>query len=208
MRMKTLLLATNNSGKLSELQSLLGGLPLRLATPRALGIDIEVNETGETYAQNAALKAAAFARHSGLACLADDSGLEVDALDGRPGLHSARFSPQPGATDGDRRRLLLALLTGKPRPWTARFCCWVALTIPLAGGGLEIHHAEGVCPGEIIPEERGEHGFGYDPIFLPAGEARTMAELPPEVKNTLSHRARAVIAIRPLLLKYLEFEPD
>lgn len=206
--MKTLLLATNNSGKLSELHALLGDLPVRLAAPRALGIDLEVEETGETYAQNAALKAAAFARRSGLACLADDSGLEVDALDGRPGLHSARFSPQPGATDCDRRRLLLAQLAVKPRPWTARFRCWVALTVPLAGGGLEIYHAEGVCPGEIIPEERGEHGFGYDPIFLPAGEARTMAELPLEVKNTLSHRGRAVTAIRPLLLKFLESQPD
>lgn len=201
--MKKLLLATNNPGKLRELEALLGDLPLHLLSPRAVGIDLEVVETGESYAQNAVLKSSAFAQRSGLACLADDSGLEVDALDGRPGLHSARFSLQPGATDSDRRRLLLNQLAGKARPWTARFRCWVAFAEPMPEDRIELNLAEGICSGEVIPEERGMNGFGYDPIFLLPEQGRTMAELPSEVKNAISHRARAVQNIRSVLLKWL-----
>jgi XTP/dITP diphosphohydrolase len=193
--MMELLLATNNPGKRREIQALLADLPVKLVTPAMLGLQLDVVEDGATYQENAALKGRAFAQAAGLPALADDSGLEVDALDGAPGLHSARYAPQPGATDADRRAYLLANLRGRPRPWTARFRCWVALAQP--GGGLEF--AEGVCPGEIIPEARGSDGFGYDPIFLLPELGRTMAELTMAEKNRLSHRARAVLAARPLI---------
>lgn len=201
--MRTLLIATNNPGKRRELLALLAGLDLKLATPADLRLALEVEETGATYAANAALKAAAFARASGLPALADDSGLEVDALDGRPGLHSARFAPWHGATDADRRRLLLERLQAFPRPWTARFRCVTALALPGADDSGDVRLAEGVCPGEIIPEERGADGFGYDPVFLLAELGRTMAELTMEEKNRLSHRARAVLAARPFIADLL-----
>ena len=191
----TLLLATNNPGKLRELQAIFADLPIELITPAAIHLDINVDEDGSTYAENAAKKAIAFARASGLTCLADDSGLEVDALDGAPGLYSARYSTKPGATDADRRAFLLSKLGGKPRPWTARFRATVAIASP--EGSVEI--AEGICPGEIIPEERGTGGFGYDPIFFMPELEQTMAELPEETKNRLSHRARAVQAAMPIL---------
>ncbi len=171
-------------------------------TPSELGIKLNVIEDGTTYAQNAARKARAFADSSGLVTLADDSGLEVDALGGRPGLKSARFAPQPGATDGDRRQLLLKQLVGLPRPWTARFRCVVAITAP----GAETLYTEGVCEGEIISEERGDFGFGYDPIFLIPEKGRTMAELLMEEKNTLSHRALAVRAAIPSLKLHMADE--
>jgi XTP/dITP diphosphohydrolase len=206
--MPQILIASNNPGKLREIQALLMDISAELVLPRQLGIEMEVPETGETYAENAALKAAAFARRSGLLTLADDSGLEVDALDGRPGLHSARFSPARGATDADRRRLLLDHLAGKPRPWTARFRCVVAVANPealnaLPSPGIELTFTEGICEGEIIPTERGSDGFGYDPIFLLPELDRTMAELTMEQKNRLSHRARAILAARRRLLELL-----
>ena len=154
--MKYLLLATNNIGKLREIQALLGDLGIQLLTPKDAGIQLEVVEDGETYAANAARKAIAFSRESNLLSLSDDSGLEVEALNGAPGLHSARFSPQPGATDADRRALLLHYLQAHSRPWRARFHCTVALAAPDGWVGL----AEGNCLGEIIPEERGQDGCG------------------------------------------------
>jgi XTP/dITP diphosphohydrolase len=193
--MLTLLLATNNPGKLVELHELLDDLNLNLVAPDQLGLDIEVEEHGATYAENARLKGIAFAHASGLLTLADDSGLEVDALNGLPGIRSARFSPQKGASDADRRRYLLERLDGLPRPWTARFRCVIALVSPPG----QVQYTEGVCPGEVIPQERGQNGFGYDPIFLLPELGRTMAELEPGEKNRLSHRARAVLAARPLL---------
>jgi XTP/dITP diphosphohydrolase len=194
-----LLLATNNPGKIAEMKALLGALDLDLLTPASLGLDLEVAEDGQTYAENAARKAEAFARLSGLAALADDSGLEVDALDGRPGLHSHRFAPQAGATDADRRAFLLQQLAGKPRPWTARFRATVAISVP----GRETRLAAGTCEGGIIPEERGTNGFGYDPIFLVPEFGRTMAELTMDEKNRLSHRARAVENAIPILREVL-----
>jgi XTP/dITP diphosphohydrolase len=195
--MKKMLLASNNVGKQREIQSLLDDLDIELITPDNLGLHLEVLEDGTTYAENAARKAMAFARASGLVALADDSGLEVDALEGAPGLHSARYSLIAGATDADRRTLLLQQLQSHPRPWPARFRCVVALANP-AG---QVWFAEGECPGEIIPEERGHNGFGYDPIFLLPDLGLTMAELTLEQKNHLSHRSRAVTAARPVLLK-------
>lgn len=195
---KRLLIATNNRGKMAEIRALLAGLEVSLVTPGDLGLDLEVPEQGQTYAENAAYKALAFAAASGLLSLADDSGLEVDALNGRPGLHSNRFGPQP-ATDASRRRYLLEQLAGRPRPWTARFRATLALARP----GSEVRLTEGICEGEIILEERGSNGFGYDPLFLIPGTGRTMAELSMDEKNRLSHRARAVRNALPILRELL-----
>jgi len=199
--MPKLLIATNNRGKLREMQALLADLPAELVIPADLGLQLEVDETGITYAENAILKARAFALASNLVVLADDSGLEVDALGGQPGVHSARFAPWPGATDADRRKLLLTRLAGRPQPWTGRFRCLAAVAAPFDD---TVQLAEGVCPGQIISEERGENGFGYDPIFLIPELGRTMAQLEMDEKNRLSHRARAVLAARPLLVEALK----
>jgi len=199
---KTLLIASTNPGKLIEIGALLDDLPIRLVLPADIGIWLHVEETGSTYAENAALKAAAYCQASGLVTLADDSGLEVDALDGAPGLHSARYAPQPGATDADRRAHLLKNLSasGKPRPWTARFRCVVAVMVP----GGEIAFREGSVEGEIATEERGSNGFGYDPVFFIPPLGQTMAELPEGMKNRLSHRGRAVSGARGLLMEIFD----
>ena len=197
--MTKLLLATTNPGKILEMKALLGDLEIELLDPFDLGLDLEVVEDGETYAENAARKALAYTRASGLVTLADDSGLEVDALGGLPGIRSHRFAPQAAATDAGRRAALLELLQGHPRPWKAHFHCTVALASPSG----EVRYAEGDCSGEIIPEERGQNGFGYDPIFLIPPLSRTMAELSTDEKNHLSHRARAVTASRPILAELL-----
>lgn len=198
--MRTLLIASSNPGKLREFQQILNDLPVELVLPASLGLGLEVDEDGATYAENAAKKALAYAQASGLISLADDSGLEVDALDGAPGLYSARYAPWEGATDADRRRYLLQNLQAKPRPWTARFHCTVAIATP-AG---QVYFTEGFCPGEITDQERGKGGFGYDPIFLLAERGVTMAELPPEEKNRISHRGRAVQAAIPILQPLIE----
>jgi len=204
--MLELLIASTNPGKLREIQAILAEAPgwqsdrLKLLQPADLGLRLDVQEDGQTYAENAALKAGAYCRASQKVTLADDSGLEVDALGGQPGLHSARYAPQPGATDSDRRAFLLQNLKGHARPWTARFRCTVALATPAS----EIYYSEGVCPGEIIEQERGHNGFGYDPIFLLTEQGRTMAELSMAEKNRLSHRARAVQAAVPFLEKIIK----
>lgn len=191
-----LLIATNNPEKVREFRALLGHVAwISLVSPADLGLQIEVAEVGNSYAANAALKANAFAQASGLICLADDSGLEVHALDGAPGLYSARYSPKPGATNSDRRAYLLENLAAKPRPWQARFRAVIAITTPDG----KAQFAEGSCEGELIPDERGSGGFGYDSIFLVAGSDKTMAELSPEEKNQVSHRARALSASMPIL---------
>ena len=193
--MTRLLLASTNPGKVREILDLLGDLPIEVVTPQQIGLELSILENGATYAENAAIKAQTYAPLAGMLTLGDDSGLEVDALGGLPGIRSARFSPLPGATDADRRQCLLQRLHTYPRPWTARFRCTVALATPSG----ELYFAEGECPGEIIPEERGQNGFGYDPIFLLNELDLTMAELTTEMKNRLSHRARALQAARPLL---------
>ena len=190
-----LLLGTNNPGKLKELRALLADLPLKLVNPREAGLSLKVKETGKTYRENAILKAAAFAEAAGVWTLADDSGLEVEILDGAPGLYSSRYAAWPDATDADRRAVLLENLRGHERPWIAQFRC----TIALCGPEGTQHITSGICPGEIVPEERGSGGFGYDPIFLVGEEELTMAELGVEKKNTLSHRGRAVQKIIPIL---------
>ena len=195
--MKQLLIATNNKGKIKELQDLLKDTGIQLVTPEQIGIDLDVIEDGSTYAENAAKKAIAFAESSGLISLADDSGLEVDALNGAPGLYSARYgSPDGGKlSDAERRAFLIRNLQDMPRPWTARFHATIAVAVPNG----ETHLAEGFCEGEIIPEERGTGGFGYDPIFLLSELGKTMAELSMKEKNRLSHRARAVMNARGIL---------
>jgi XTP/dITP diphosphohydrolase len=197
--MTKLLIATQNQGKLREIRAILSDPNVTLLTPNDLGLVLEIVEDGQTYAENAAKKALTYAQASGILTLGDDSGLEVEALGGAPGIYSARYSPKAGANDADRRAYLLQNLAGKPRPWKARFYATVAIALPEGN----VHLANGECPGEIIPEERGNNGFGYDPIFLLPELGRTMAELDEDHKNRISHRARALQNIRPLLAKLL-----
>ena len=181
-----LLIATHNAGKLAELRDLLHGVPCTLLSLSDVGIELDVDETGDTLEENAILKATTYARLSGLLTLADDSGLEVDALGGAPGVHSARYAG-PGATDADRIAKMLNNLALHPQPWTARFRCVIAIAAP--DGDFELHG--GACEGVIISEPRGENGFGYDPAFLFPESNRTMAELSDAEKNEVSHRGIA-----------------
>jgi len=190
-----LLVATRNEGKVEEYEELLAGLPLALTFLTREGITAEVEETGSTFKENAVQKAEEYARLSGLLTLADDSGLEVDALGGEPGVFSARYAGV-GATDEDRYRLLLK--TMGEIPWaqrTARFRCVVAVAEP---GGNRLT-SEGICEGVIAFSPEGSYGFGYDPVFFLPRFGQTLAQLPPEVKNRISHRARAAQKIRPQL---------
>ena len=193
--MYKLLLATNNKGKVAEIKALLDKTGLSVITPAEIGLAIEVPEDGSTYAENATKKATAFSQASGYPALGDDSGLEVDALLGQPGLHSHRFCPIPDATDADRRKYLLEKLQEAPRPWTAHFHATVAVVLPSG----EVHLTSGQCDGEIIPKERGSNGFGYDPIFFIPEIGHTMAELEMDEKNRLSHRAQAIQNAIPIL---------
>ena len=184
---KKLLIATHNAGKLAELRVLLRSVPYALVSLTDVGIAADVEETGSTLEANAALKATTYARLAGLPTLADDSGLEVDALNGAPGVRSARYAGLD-ATDADRITKLLANLAAHPQPWTARFRCVIAIAAP--NGVIERH--EGACEGVIISQPRGDNGFGYDPVFLLPEYGRTMAELSDAHKNRISHRAIAV----------------
>jgi XTP/dITP diphosphohydrolase len=198
-----LLVATNNSGKIREYEALLEELPdgVEITFPAREGLDLDVEESGQTFEENACLKAEAYATASGLPALADDSGLEVDALGGSPGVYSARYGG-PGASDEDRYRKLLAALDGVPAGRrSARFRCVVALALP----GGPVRTAEGRCEGQIGFTPRGEHGFGYDPVFVVEGHGgQTLAELDPERKNRISHRAQALKAARPELQAMLQ----
>jgi XTP/dITP diphosphohydrolase len=195
--MNKLLLATNNQGKVHEYQDLLKCLPLELVTPASIGIKLDVAESGSTYQDNARLKAEAFAKASNLLTLADDSGLEVDALHGEPGIRSSRYAGQ-GSSDADRVRYLLSRLKDVPdEQRTARFRCVIALVWPDG----KIEYCSGVCEGIITREPRGKEGFGYDPIFYFPGFQKTMAELSMDVKNNISHRALAAKEACELLNK-------
>ncbi len=197
--MPKLLIATTNPGKLREYAAIFDGLPLELRTLRDEGIADEVEETGETFAENARLKAEYYARRSGQLTLADDSGLEVAALGGEPGVRSARYAG-PGKSDAERNAFLLQKLAGVPfHARLARFVCAIALARP--DGGIEL--VEGVLPGVIEFEPRGEGGFGYDPLFYVLDEDATLAELPLERKNQISHRARAAREARQVLDRWL-----
>lgn len=182
-----LLLATSNPGKVDEYRVLLAGAPVTLVTPAEQGLEGQPEETGATFEENALLKARYYAQASGLLSLADDSGLEVDALGGEPGVHSARYAGD-GATDADRVVLLLSRLKDvASEKRTARFRCVVALAWP--EGATEIFH--GSCEGQIADELRGNNGFGYDPVFYVPELGKTFAELESDVKNQRSHRAIA-----------------
>lgn len=195
-----LVLATANPGKVRELRELLRDLPLELVPAEGMP---EVEETGAGFAENAELKARAASAWSGEWALADDSGLEVDVLGGAPGVHSNRWAGE-GASEADRNaHLLRALAPYPPESWTARYRAVVALAAP--DGRLWL--TEGVCEGRIVAEARGEGGFGYDPHFLLPELGRTMAELPLETKNRLSHRARALEAARPILERMCGLQP-
>ncbi len=197
-----LLIATHNRGKLAEYAELLCGLPVELVSLDDLGITFEVEETGATFCENALLKARAYAEASGLVTVADDSGLEVDALGGAPGVLSARYAG-PGATDEQRYQRLLEELADVPKPErTARFQCVIAVAWPDGRRAL----TKGTVEGEITTAARGAHGFGYDPVFYLPQQRCTMAELPPEAKNQISHRAIAAQALRELLTRCLAEE--
>ncbi|MGQ9626505.1 MAG: XTP/dITP diphosphatase [Anaerolineae bacterium] len=194
-----LLIATRNPGKLREYKELLKDLPFEPTYLPEEGIDFEVQEAGQSFAENARLKASSYARASGLLTLADDSGLEVDALGGEPGVRSARYAGE-NAGDEERYWLLLKKLEGVS--WerrTARFRCVLALATPEG----EIYLTEGVREGMIAFGPRGEYGFGYDPVFYMPEYGRTMAELLPEEKNRLSHRAQAVEKMKEILKRFI-----
>lgn len=194
--MTELLIATRNAHKVQELAQILVGVPVVLRSLADKGIPDEVEEIGATYAENASLKATTYAGLSGMQSLADDSGLEVDYLGGEPGLRSARYAGE-GASNQDRIAKLLRNLEGVP--WEqrkARFVCVIAIAEPDGAPVL----FEGTCEGVIALEPKGKGGFGYDPVFYMPEFGCTMAELPEEVKNRVSHRARAVQAAVPFLL--------
>lgn len=190
-----LLLATENPGKARELLLLLQGIPYEVVTPQSAGVNLAVAETGTTMEENAREKATAYARASGLLTLADDSGLEVDALNGEPGVRSKRYAGEH-ASDEERVAFLLRKL--KNIDWdkrTARFRCVMAIAL----SDKECRQCEGECRGIIALEPRGEGGFGYDPIFYLPELGKTMAELPMDIKNHISHRARAALKARAIL---------
>jgi XTP/dITP diphosphohydrolase len=197
-----LLIATQNPHKRTEFQALLDGIPYELVLPADIDLrDFDVEETGSTLAENATLKARAFAQASGLLSLADDSGLFVDALNGEPGIYSKRYGG-PGLDDSGRRRRLLEALQDVPdAERTARFEAVIAVSDPMAAtpqGELIMVH--GICPGKIIYEDRGTGGFGYDPLFIPDGYDQTFAEMDPALKDRASHRGLAAAQILPLLI--------
>lgn len=194
---KELLIATRNAGKLVEVRELLLDLPVSLKSLLDFPHTGEVEETGATFAENASIKATAYALQTGAWTLSDDSGLEVQALGGAPGLFSARYAG-PSATDAERVKLLLSELarTGDPLR-RARFACAVSISNP---AGSIINVSTGVCEGRIAHQPRGTGGFGYDPVFIPEGFEQTFGELSPEVKKEISHRARALAGTRSFLL--------
>jgi non-canonical purine NTP pyrophosphatase (RdgB/HAM1 family) len=192
-----LAIASRNAHKLRELERICSDWPVEWVTVETHGADAfpDVEETGETYLENALLKAKAVAEALALPALADDSGIEVDALGGKPGPRSARFAGD-GASDERNLDALLAALRGVPGAGrTARYRCVAAIAWPEE----ETLYAEGVCDGSLISRRRGSGGFGYDPIFVPAGWDETMAELTPEQKDRISHRGRAFRALRERL---------
>jgi XTP/dITP diphosphohydrolase len=192
--MERLLIATTNQHKLEEYRALLGDLPFELVGLNDVGITDDVEETGTTFEANARLKAEAYAARSGLLTMADDSGLEIAALNGAPGVYSARYGGVKGA---EQLALVLKQLDGLPfHERMARFVCVIALATP----GQPLQLVEGTVGGAIDFEPKGTHGFGYDPLFYLLERGVTMAELPDAEKNRISHRAQAVKKLRPLLI--------
>ncbi|GAB4306603.1 MAG: RdgB/HAM1 family non-canonical purine NTP pyrophosphatase [Candidatus Bipolaricaulota bacterium] len=196
-----LLLGTTNPGKLREILSILGDIPgIRWLTPAEVPVP-DVPETGRTFLENALLKARTVAAATGHATLAEDSGLEVDALGGAPGVQSARYAGDPPDYAANNAQLLATLAGVTDR--RARFRTVAALALPDG----RVWTTEGVLEGRIADAPRGPGGFGYDPLFIPAGETRTLAELSPEEKNALSHRRRALEGLRPVLIQLAAESP-
>lgn len=188
--MLPLLIATTNAGKIREIRHLLSGHD-ELRTLSDLPPVDEPEETGDTFADNAALKARYYAAKSGLMTVAEDSGLVIDAIGGAPGVHSARY---PGATYPDKFRNLYAALAGSPRPWTARYVCAIAVAqgeAPGSEGPVVTYTTQATVEGEIWPDARGTHGFGYDPIFFYPPYGRTFGEVEDAEKLAVAHRGRA-----------------
>ena len=195
-----LLVASKNPRKLAEMLRILDGLPIELVSLADLPEVADVEETGATFAENAALKAEAFARAAGLPAVADDSGLEVDALGGAPGVHSARYAGRHGDDAANIAKLLAELEAVPPDRCTARFRCCIAV----ADDRGVLATLEGACEGTIVRDPAGENGFGYDPVFLPAdGDARTMAQRTAEEKDAISHRGAALRAFAAWLAAHL-----
>jgi len=196
MKARQLLIATGNPGKLRELHRLLSDLPFALHDLNSFSSINPVSENGSTFAENASLKASGYARQTGLMTLADDSGLEVEALAGAPGVRSARYAGA-GASDAQRvQKLLSELATAGAGKRTARFVSAIAVA---GQDGQILNLSQGICAGIITTEPRGQSGFGYDPIFVPDGFAETFAELPSDVKNRISHRGQALKATAEFL---------
>lgn len=204
--MPNLLLATSNPGKVAELRILFEGCGWHLVTPVELGIDIDVAEDGQTYADNARIKALAGMEATGLVTLADDSGIEILAMDGEPGVHSARFLGE-NASYAERFAEIERRIAGAPR--NCRFRCVMAIADPLTGN---VAFAEGEVNGLVADRPRGKGGFGYDPVFWVPQHTATMAELPEHEKNIISHRAIAAAtarqALRELLHDHTETDPS
>lgn len=193
--MRTLIFATRNSGKTEELQKLVSDLNFSVKDLNSFREAPVVEETGTTFAENALLKARETVKWSGRTALADDSGLEVDILSGQPGIYSSRFAGED-ASDEDNNRKLIKLVRDYPlEERTARFCCVLALVTP--EGQEQI--VEGSCEGLIVQEPKGEHGFGYDPIFYLPDYQATFAQLGEKIKNRISHRARAFLKMREII---------
>lgn len=193
--LRRLVIATTNPGKLREIRAILAAVPVELVSLEAWPDLAEPDETGSTFEENARAKALYYAKATGLPAVAEDSGLEIDALDGAPGVRSARF---PGETYDEKFRLIYRLLEERgSRESPARFVCALAL----AEGGRITFEARGIVEGAVAPEPRGAGGFGYDPIFLLPPLGRTLAELPEEAKSAVSHRGRAFGALRVHLLR-------
>lgn len=198
--MPRLLIATNNPGKLAEYERLLAGCGWELVTTKQIGLTLPDDESGETYEENAKMKALNGARASGLVALADDSGLEIDALDGGPGARSARFLGEDAGYEERFARILGEMKALPSEKRWARFRCVIAIAEP---GSENVKLCEGEVQGQIAFEPSGEQGFGYDPIFYLPQRARTMAELSPQVKDVISHRGRAAMRARPVLKEML-----
>ena len=188
-----ILIATTNPGKLKEIRTLLDGVPVRLRTLLDFPGLEEPEETGRTFAENALLKARAYAAMTGLATVAEDSGLEIDALGGEPGIHSARY---PGATYADKFANLYERLKPHPRPWTARFVCALAM---VDAAGAVLFTSRGTVEGEIAGAPSGEYGFGYDPMFYYPPYGRTLGEVEGLEKLAVAHRGKAFRAFRDWL---------
>ena len=198
--LRKLLVATNNHGKLGELRDLLSGLPVNLGSLLDCGHFDEIEETGSTFAGNAVLKASGYARQAGLLAIADDSGLEVAALGGRPGVLSARYGGADISFAEKMEKLLDELDRSGSSERNARFVC--AIAIADATGNI-LYITEGICAGKIATVPRGNNGFGYDPLFVPDGFDQTFGELSEAIKRKISHRARAFEQIIPFLRDFI-----